>query len=177
MDSFSYVQSNISHDSSNASSPNIASTSKDLGNIEAHINNLQFTAPGNLANTLVQLPQIYKAVHQNILETANKELVEVARRSEPSVLRNRSYYGLSESTWMNEILTEMSTRCPTVWSLLSTLLDYPANPQKKLPPMCLIYAIMMFMRCHELSRIQRINSIILIHGQADINVSSYPDNL
>lgn len=134
--------------------------------------NLQFTDPQNLANTLVQLPQVYNAVHQNILETANNELVEVARRSEPSVLRKRSYDGLSERTWMNEILTEMSTRCPAVFSLLSTLLDYPTNPYKKLPPLCLIYTIMMFMRCHELSRIQRINSILLIDGQADINVSS-----
>ena len=34
------------------------------------------------------------------LDLANKELIEIARRSEPSVLRKRSYDGMSEINWM-----------------------------------------------------------------------------
>jgi hypothetical protein len=73
---------------------------------------------------------------------------------------------------MTEVTKEISTRCPTVGKILSTLLDCSLeNPGKKLPLLCLIYGIIMFMRCHELSRIQRINTVLLTEGQASKNVS------
>ena len=107
-----------------------------------------------------------------LLRKANKELVNVARRDEPSVLRDRTYSGLSQETWMVEIVNELSTRCPTVAEILSSLLDCSmVNPEKKLPPICLIYSIIMFMRCHELSRVQRINTVLLTEGKASSNVS------
>lgn len=107
-----------------------------------------------------------------LLNEANKELVNVARRDEPSVLRDRTYSGLSQETWMVEIVNELSTRCPTVAEILSSLLDCSmGNPEKKLPPLCLIYSIIMFMRCHELSRVQRINTVLLTEGKASSNVS------
>ena len=54
-----------------------------------------------------------------LLSKANKELVNVARRDEPSVLR--TYSGLSQETWMVEIVNKLSTRCPTVAVILSKL--------------------------------------------------------
>lgn len=105
---------------------------------------------------------------------ANDELVNIARRDKPSVLRDRSYTGLSQEMWMAEVINELSTRCPTVASILSSLLDCSMeNLGKKLSPVCLIYSIIMFMRCHELSRIQRINTVILTDGKASTNVGSY----
>ena len=86
------------------------------------------------------------------------------------MLTKRTYDGLSESTWMDEVLNEITTRSTTVSDTLSMLLDYPLNSQKKLPSMCLIYGIIMFLRCHELSRIQRINSVLLIQGQVNTQV-------
>jgi hypothetical protein len=106
-----------------------------------------------------------------ILRAANKELIEIARRSESSVLRQRSYCGMSAEGWMAEVLDELSTRCPVVFSILGGLLESSYHPEKKNPAMCLIYGIIMFLRCHELSRIQRINSVLLIQGQASVNVS------
>lgn len=106
-----------------------------------------------------------------MIQKANKELVEVARRSEPSVLRERSFEGLAANNWMSEVKNELSTRCPVVNNILSVLLDISHNSEKKEPALCLIYGIIMHLRCHELSRIQRINSILLTHGQASVNVS------
>lgn len=102
---------------------------------------------------------------------ANNELMNIARRNEPSVLRNRSYVGLSQEQWMSEIITELSTRCPTVADILSNLLDCSMESLgKKLSPICLIYSIIMFIRNHELSRVQRINTVILTDGKASTNV-------
>ena len=105
------------------------------------------------------------------MQSANTELKNVARRDTPSVLRNRSYGGLSQENWMAQVQEELSARCPTVAKILSTLLDCDFScPEKKLPPMCLIYGIIMFQRCHELSKIQRINTVLLTEGNAKTNV-------
>ena len=93
----------------------------------------------------------------SILKVANTELMNVARRDMPSVLKKRSYEALCQSNWMPEVINELSARCPTVAKVLSTLFGCDlAFPEKHLPPMCLIYGIIMFMRCKELSRIQRL---------------------
>ncbi|XP_028403253.1 uncharacterized protein LOC114525978 [Dendronephthya gigantea] len=105
-----------------------------------------------------------------ILAVANKELIHVARRSQPSVLRQRGFDGMSADTWMSEVLGELSTRCPTVNNILCTLLESSLYPAKKNPAICLIYGIINFLRCHESSRIQRINSVLLIEGQASVNL-------
>ena len=107
-----------------------------------------------------------------MLKVADTELMNVARRDMPSVLRNRSYEGLCQDNWMAEVTSEISTRCPTVAQILSTLLGCDlAVPEKSLPPICLIYGIIMFMKCKELSRIQRINTVLLTEGKATTNVS------
>ena len=107
----------------------------------------------------------------NIMKAANTELMNVARRDMPSVLQNRSYGGLCQENWMAEVNSELSSRCPTVAKILSTLLDCDLiSPGKKLPPMCLIYGIVMFLRCRDLSRIQRINNVLLTEGKATTNV-------
>ena len=106
-----------------------------------------------------------------ILAEANKELIHVARRSQPYVLRQRGFAGMSSNTWMSEVLDELSTSCPTVNNILCALLESTIQPEKKNPAICLIYGIINFLRCHELSRIQRINSVMHTEGEASVNVS------
>ena len=72
-----------------------------------------------------------------VIEKANKELVEIARRSNPSVLRQRDYDSISESCWMSEVLCELATRCPTVNSILSGLLESTIYLKKKTPAILL----------------------------------------
>ena len=87
------------------------------------------------------------------------------------MLRQRGYDGMSANSWISEVLEELATRCPVTNSILAALLENNIQPEKKHPAICLIYGIVMFLRCHELSRIQRINSTLLIEGQASVNVS------
>ena len=106
-----------------------------------------------------------------MLVEANKELIEVARRSDASFLRQRSFDGLPAVDWMSKMLDELATRCPIVSKILSTLSESTIYPEKKSPTFCLIYGSIMFLRNRELSRIQRINSVLLIDGQAPVTVS------
>ena len=94
--------------------------------------------------------------HHLPLDLAHKELIEIARRSEPSVLRKRSYDGMSEINWMAEVAKELSTRCPVVNNIQLNVLDHREYNESKNAALCLIYGIIMFLRSHELSRIHRI---------------------
>jgi hypothetical protein len=125
----------------------------------------------NFADIFIKHLYIFIFKNGEVLVKANKELIEVARRSESSVLRKRSYDGMSAEGWMSEVLEELATRCPVVNNILRSLVESSIYPEKKNPVICLIYGIVMFLRCHELSRIQRINSVLLIEGHASVNVS------
>ena len=46
------------------------------------------------------------------------------------------------------------------------MLEYEHDSDKKQAAFALIYAIIMFRRCHELSKLQRINTVLLIEGGA-----------
>ncbi len=96
----------------------------------------------------------------------------MCRRTEPSVLRKREYDGLSNTTWMDEVIEEIKRRSRELWKVLSTIMDYNLNPTKKLAPISMIYGMIMFGNCHELSRIQRINAVLLLQGQATTQVTS-----
>ena len=86
------------------------------------------------------------------------------------MLRQRGFDGVSADSWMSEVLEELAIRCPLTNNILSGLLEYHHPPRKE--ACCYLFDLwhMMFLRCHELRRIQRVNSILLI-GQASVNVS------
>ena len=78
------------------------------------------------------------------MNEANRELINIARKTDPSVLRNGTYAGLSQPNWMTEVVNELSTRCPTVAKILSSLLDCPVlDAGNKLPQISLIYGIIL----------------------------------
>lgn len=66
-----------------------------------------------------------------VLNQANKELIEIARRGDPSILRQRSFNGLSSETWMAELINEITTRCPMAHQILSGLLKSTAFIQRR----------------------------------------------
>ena len=81
---------------------------------------------------------------------------------------------MCEDNWMDEVRKELLTRCPTVANILSTLLDCSVEkPEKHLSPLCLLYEVITFIRCHHLSWIQRINTVLMIEGNASGNVSYF----
>jgi len=87
----------------------------------------------------------------------------MCRRSENSVLRKHGYEGLSDISW-KEIYVEIEQKCPTTMKFLITLVDGMDTEGKKMAPVSLLYSITMFLRFRELSRFQRLNTIMLTDG-------------
>ena len=81
------------------------------------------------------------------------------------MLRCRGYNGLA-ATCIDEINNEIETSCPLVYQLLSAMIEAEYSSEKKQAALALIYAIIMFRRCHEMSRLQRVNTVLLVEGGA-----------
>ena len=99
----------------------------------------------------------------------DKELVKGARRETNSVLRARGYGALSTLSF-TEIIKEIQTLCPTVFSLLSQMIFLSSSPGDKTVPLALIYGIIMFNRCKEMSQIQRVHTVLRTEGDASKQV-------
>ena len=98
-----------------------------------------------------------------------RELLQVARRDTKSVLRDRGYPGLLNFTF-EEILAEMRSLCPTVFTILSTMIQLDLSQDKNTAPLALIYGVIMFKRFQKLSRLQRLNTVLLYSGNASKEV-------
>ena len=77
------------------------------------------------------------------LAKIDRELVQMGRREPKSVLRDRGYPGLSSFTF-EEILASMKSLCPTVFTILSTMIQLDLNQDKNTAPLALIYGVVMF---------------------------------
>ena len=97
---------------------------------------------------------------QKVLVKVENELLEVVRRVTKLVLREQGFPGMSTLNF-EEIVKEVETRCPTVFKLLLQMIQLSHNSEKKTAPLALIYGIIMFRRCKELSRVQRVNTLLL----------------
>ena len=106
---------------------------------------------------------------EKLLVKLDRELLEVARRETKSVLRDREYPGLLTFNF-GDVLAEMENLCPTVFRLLSSMMELDLNREKNTPALALMYGILMFKRCHELSRLQRLNTVLLSDGNASKEV-------
>ena len=75
-----------------------------------------------------------------------------------SVLRDRGIPSMSTLNF-EDIVKEVEMQCPTVFKLLSQMIQLSQNYDKKTASLALIYGIIMFGRCKEMSRVQRVNTL------------------
>ena len=69
-----------------------------------------------------------------------------------------------------DIVKEVEMQCPTVFKLLSEMIHLNLNYDKKMAPLALIYGIIMFRRCKEMSHVQRVNTVLRNDGSASQEV-------
>ena len=112
---------------------------------------------------LAKDPPVLKAMTDIVSKAVNEEISNVRRRSENSALRKREYDGLADLSW-KEIYGEIERKCPTTKQFLMTLVDGEDGDEKKIPPVCLMYSISMLLRVPELSRLRKLNTILLSDG-------------
>ena len=120
-----------------------------------------------IAKAVSKIPQIYHELKTVVFKSVDEELKTMYHRSENSFLRKHDYDSLSKLTW-KEIFVEIEKNCPTTMHFLVTLEDGNADytDEKKMPPICLMYAIPMFLRVPQLSKLQRLNTVLLTEGGA-----------
>lgn len=93
----------------------------------------------------------------------------MARRVTKSVLRERGFTGMSTLNF-EEVVKEIQSQCPKVYKILSQISMLCIDPDKKKAPLAVIYGIIMFKRCKELSLVQRVNTVLLNDGGASQEV-------
>ena len=69
----------------------------------------------------------------------------MARRVTKSVLRERGFTGMSTLNF-EEVVKEVRSQCPTVYKILSQMVQLYIDPDKKKAPLALIYG-MIIKRC------------------------------
>ncbi len=65
-------------------------------------------------------------------------------------------------------MDELKTVCPVTYKMLSEMMEL--DTEKKIASMTLIYAVIMSKRCHDLSYVQHINSIVLADSGTNTEV-------
>ena len=105
-----------------------------------------------------------------MLRQVDKELANAARRETRSVLRARGYDDAMNTLSFTEIIKEIQTLCSTVFSFLFHMIFLSSSPEDETVQLALIYGIIMFNRCKEMSRIQRVNTVLLTEGDASNNL-------
>ena len=108
-------------------------------------------------------------IMEKLLSKIDSELTDVARRETKSVLRDRGFPDLASFTF-EEILSEMQSLCPKVFKIVSVMFQLDFNAEWNTPPLVLVYGMVMFRRFQELSRIQRLNTVLLSDGNASKEV-------
>lgn len=103
-----------------------------------------------------------------LLQQLDTDCTALCTKRNASLLRQKDYNDMVNLDW-NKILNEMSCRCPILYDVLTTVVKKLENA---VPRICLCYGILMQQRNHEMSLIQRINTILLTEGNASKQVSS-----
>ena len=104
---------------------------------------------------------------------ADKELANATRRETRSVLRARAYDDAMNTLSFTEIIKEIQTLCPTVFIFFFHMIFLSSSPEDETVQLALIYGIIMFNRCKEMSRIQRVNTVLLTEGDASNKGKQY----
>ena len=107
------------------------------------------------------------------------EITNVCRKKDPtavdplqqeaSLLQCIDCKSMESLSW-NMVTEEMKKRCPLTLAVINSLTDGMYLTEKKLPVVCLIYSLYCFARNPHMSRLQRINTMLLTEGNASSQV-------
>ena len=109
---------------------------------------------------------------KEITSKIQEELIYVARRKNKSVLTEKDFDALSNVDF-KEIIEEMKRVCPTVYDTVFCMLEMDTGTENKIPTMALVYSLTMFKHFREVSLQHRLNTLLLIDGDANQEVIKY----
>ena len=123
------------------------------------------------AQAVMKIPQVKRCVQALVLKEIDDQCQKlcVKTKGQPSVLRTTKDDNkcLSSSFSWVKILTEMKERAPDILDFLVTIAAPKVKEDgRQVVPICEAYAMLMNIRCRELSLVQKINTIVLGRGGA-----------
>ena len=113
----------------------------------------------------MSIKELKQCCEEIVLKELDEQCKHLCSRKNPSVLRNNDFENMVNFDWLI-ILDELQNRCPFLLEVLNTVTT-KKKPQSELAPRIgMVYAILMLQRNHELSLVQRINTLIMTEGNA-----------
>ena len=137
---------------------------------------VKWGVPEDIAKEVFAIEGIKAAIKLQTLKEINDQCQSlcVRTRGQPSLLKNTSVEALENVDWGN-IMKEMRERVPDVLDFIATVAAprLKKNVEDQIPPVCMVYAMMMNQRWQELSLVQKISTVILGIGHSSKKVIYY----
>lgn len=134
---------------------------------------MQWGIPGDIAKEVLKVESIRGVIKLQLLQQINNQCQAlcVRTRGEPSILKDSSVEALEGVNWYG-VMMEMKDRAPDVLEFIATVATprLKKKVEEQVPPVCMIYAMMMNQRWQEFSLIQKIATIILGIGHSNKKV-------
>lgn len=143
-------------------------SAQDLANLQEAINIGELSV---ITSAIVSVNSLKQNVKDNLLHELDEECKHLCLRSEPSELRMNKFCDMVGFEWQ-KLSSEMSSRCPFLLDVLLIVMNKSKEELTQIiPRLGLCYAILMQTRNRELSLVQRLNTVLLTHGNAKKEVS------
>ena len=138
------------------------------------LSTVQWGIPEEIAEEVLSVDSIKGAIKLQLLKEIDGQCQSlcVRTRGEPSILKNTSVESLESVDWCN-VMKEMKDRAPDILDFIATVAAprLKKNVDGQVPPVCMVYAMMMNQRWQELSLVQKIATIILGVGHSSKKVN------
>ena len=138
------------------------------------LSTVQWGIPEEIAKEVLNVDSIKGAIKLQLLKEIDGQCQSlcVRTRGEPSILKNTSVESLESVDWCN-VMKEMKDRAPDILDFIATVAAprLKKNVDGQVPPVCMVYAMMMNQRWQELSLVQKIATIILGVGHSSKKVN------
>ena len=143
-------------------------SAQDLANLQEAINIGELPV---ITSAIVSVNSLKQNVKDNLLHELDEECKHLCLRSEPSELRMNKFCDMVGFEW-KKLSSEMSSRCPFLLDVHLIVMNKSKEELTQIiPRLGLCYAILMQTRNRELSLVQRLNTVLLTHGNAKKEVS------
>ena len=123
------------------------------------------TAVAHIIKT--KTPTVFYAIKRDIVNSLSESCSQLCRRKNGSILLEKSYEDMSDFDF-DKVWKELVECHPFFLDVLNAIVgetcDLADTPPSLRVKHCFIYSILMIQRWHELSPLQRINTVLMISG-------------
>ena len=126
--------------------------------------------PTYIGQCITSIKELKQTCEEILLKELDEHCKDICARKNPSVLRKNGFEEMVNFDWLN-ILDEIEKRCPFLLKVFNTITTKKKTQAELGPCICTAYATLMMQRNHELSLVQRINTLLMTEGNAKKQVT------